>query len=55
MNVYALIPLLSVFVYATLFALALRHRHRSERRAFTLYLAAAGFWSFVSLYLGLGV
>ena len=53
MNVYALIPLLSVVAYAILFAFALRHQRRSERRAFTLYLAAAGFWSFISFLLHL--
>ena len=53
MNIYALIPLLGVFVYTALFSLALRHRHRRERAAFTLYLAAAGFWSLVSFLLHL--
>ena len=53
MNIYALIPLLGLFVYAALFSLALRHRHKRERTAFTLYLAAAGFWSFVSFLLHL--
>ena len=53
MNIYALILLLGLFVYAALFSLALRHRHKRERTAFTLYLAAAGFWSFVSFLLHL--
>ena len=53
MNIYALIPLLGVFVYAALFSMALRHRHKRERRIFTLYLAAAGIWSFVSFVLHL--
>ena len=52
-NIYALIPLLNVFAYAALLGLGLRHRYRRERRAFALYLAAAGFWSFVSFLLHL--
>lgn len=53
MNIYALIPLLSVFAYIGLVVLASRHRLRRERKAFTLYLTAAGFWSLVSLLLRL--
>ena len=53
MNIYALVPLLSVLVYAGLMALSARHPRRSERRAFSLYLSAAGLWSFVSFLLHL--
>ena len=53
MNVLALIPLLAVLAYGTLFTLALRNPRRSERRAFTLYLVSAGLWSFLSFLLRL--
>ena len=49
-NVNALIPLLSILTYVVPVALALRHRHRRERRAFTLYLIAAGTYSFFSFF-----
>ena len=52
-NGFALIPLLAVFAYAALLALSIRHRHRSERQAFALYLVSAGLWSFVSFLLRL--
>jgi len=48
LNIYALVPLLSVLVFAGLWALSVRHPSRRERRAFSLYLIAAGLWSFVS-------
>ena len=55
MNIYALVPLLSVFAYAGLNALARRHNRRRERRAFALYMAAAGIWSAVTFFLFLGI
>ena len=48
MNINALIPLLSVLTYVVLIVLALRHPHRRERRAFLLYLTAAGIYSLIS-------
>jgi len=48
LNIYALIPLISVLLYSILSALAGRRPGRRERRAFTLYLAATGIWSFIS-------
>ena len=53
LNIYALIPLLSVLVFAGLWALSVRHPSRRERRAFSLYLIAAGLWSFVSFLIHL--
>ena len=53
MNIYALIPLLSVLSYIVLTALAMRHPSKVERRAFALYLLAAGIWSFFSFLLHL--
>ena len=50
MNPYALIPLLSIVVYAVLIFLTMNHAgSRKERRAFTLYLTAAGIYSAISL------
>ena len=53
MNIYALVPLLSVLAYAVLITLVLRHARRRERRAFGLYLTAAGVWSLISFLLHL--
>ena len=49
MNPYALIPLLSIVVYTVLIFLTLQYAgSRKERRAFTLYLTAAGIYSAIS-------
>ena len=53
MTFYAVVPLLSVLSYIVLTTLALRHPSKEERRAFALYLAAAGIWSFFSFLLHL--
>lgn len=53
MNAYALVPLLSVVAYAVLLVFALSQPRRRERRAFALFLTAAGLWSSVSLLLHL--
>ncbi len=53
MNGYALVPLLSVVAYTVLLVFALSQPRRRERRAFALYLTAAGVWSSVSLLLHL--
>ena len=54
MSVLALIPLLGFFAYGTLIVLAQRHPRMLERRAFILYLVAAGLWSFFSFLMLLG-
>ena len=48
MNIYAIVPLLGLFVYAFLIALSTRHSRRAERKAFSLYLDSAGVWSLFS-------
>lgn len=53
MTSYALVPLVGVVGYVTLLYIALRHPRRRERRAFALYLTAAGIWSLVSFLLHL--
>ena len=50
MNFYALIPLLSIVVYAVLIFLTVQYAgSRKEQRAFTLHLIAAGIYSAISL------
>ena len=51
MNLYALVPIASVAVYAVLLHHALALPHKSERRAFIRYLAASCGWSLVSFVL----
>ena len=52
-NLIALVPLSSFLAYSALVVLALRHPRGRERRAFTLYLGLAGFWSFLSFIIRL--
>ena len=52
-NLIALVPLSSFLAYAALVVVALRHPRERERRAFTLYLGLAGFWSFLSFIIRL--
>ncbi|MBI2865899.1 MAG: GAF domain-containing protein [Chloroflexi bacterium] len=53
MNIYAVVPLLGLFAYASLIFLSLSHPRRAERRAFALYLASAALWSLISFLLHL--
>ena len=52
-NLIALVPLSSFLAYSALVVVALRHPRGRERRAFTLYLGLAGFWSFLSFIIRL--
>ncbi len=51
MNVYSLVPLISVLAYLALTGLVLRYPQRRAHREFALYLFSAMLWSFSSFML----
>jgi diguanylate cyclase (GGDEF)-like protein len=51
MNPWAIIPLISCVTYAILLVLVLLQARRSENRIFSVFLLAAGGWSFTSFML----
>lgn len=48
MTIYALIPLISSFIYLVLIGIILRYARKNLRHVFSLYLSTAMLWSFFS-------